>query len=267
VGAPEIAHTQEPALNAVEGAPVRPIVKPQVWQPDSFPERLVVPPDGNNSWQQDAFARERFRVARTRLLELMRVRSVRTLMVTSAVAGEGKTFISANLAFAMSRVEGLKVLLIDADLQKASLGKFLRIKTETGLSTCLMNGKGLADARWQVSSNLAVVPTNPTPENSAELLNGRRMASFLQQAIQEYDLVVVDAPPVLPVADAQVLTSMVDAALLVVRARYCPYDLARDAAELLQPKLVGVVLNAVERFPSLRYYYSYYSYNGAGKQK
>jgi Mrp family chromosome partitioning ATPase len=68
----------------------------------------------------------------------------------------------------------------------------------------------------------------------------------------------VDAPPILPVADAQVLTSMVDAAILVVRARYCPYDLARNAAELLQPKIVGVVLNAVERFPHHGYYHHYY---------
>jgi len=77
---------------------------------------------------------------------------------------------------------------------------------------------------------------------------------------------VIDAPPLLPVADAQVLTSMVDAAILVVRARYCPYDLARSALELLQPKLIGVVLNAVERFPHHRYYDGYYSRRTEGQE-
>jgi Mrp family chromosome partitioning ATPase len=93
--------------------------------------------------------------------------------------------------FAMSRVERverLKILLVDADLHKASLGRFLKIKAEVGLNTCLLNGKGLTDVRWQISGNLALVATSPLPWNSDELLNGHRMRSFLQQAIRELDL-------------------------------------------------------------------------------
>jgi Mrp family chromosome partitioning ATPase len=84
------------------------------------------------------------------------------------------------------------------------------------------------------------------------------MMNFLQQAEKDHDLVVIDAPPVLPVADAQVLASMVDAAILVVRAGVCPYELASTAVELLEPKIIGAVLNGVTRFRNDRYYYGYY---------
>jgi Mrp family chromosome partitioning ATPase len=83
------------------------------------------------------------------------------------------------------------------------------------------------------------------------------MRDFIQEAGKEYDLVVIDAPPVLPVADAQVLTSVVDAAIMVVRSGACPHDLVCGAAGLLQPKIMGLVLNGV-RLHRKSYYYSYY---------
>jgi len=210
----------------------------------------------------NAFAMEQLKIVRTRLRELMRVRTMRTLMVTSAVQGEGKTMVAANLAFSMSQLEGLKVLLVDADLRKAKLAQFLNLKAQFGLSTYLMNGKGLSDVRLQLNENLAVVPTLTLEENAAELLNGRRMRDFLHEGLRDYDLIVVDAPPVVPIADAQVLTSMVDGALLVVRAGTCPFDLACSAVELLQPKIVGVILNGVARLPNSSYYYGYYGKPG-----
>ncbi len=206
----------------------------------------------------NAFAMEQLKIVRTRLRELMRVRTMRTLMVTSSVQGEGKTMVAANLAFSMSQLEGLKVLLVDADLRKASLAPFLNMKPQLGLSTYLMNGKCLSDVRLQLNENLAVVPTENLGENATELLNGRRMRDFLHEALRDYDLIIVDAPPVVPIADAQVLTSMVDGALLVVRAGTCPFDLACSAVELLQPKIVGVILNGVARLPNSGYYYGYY---------
>ena len=115
---------------------------------------------------------------------------------------------------------------------------------------------------WQINPHLDVVPTTCLKEHSVEVLNGTRMTNFLQQAEKDHDLVVIDAPPLLPVADAQVLASIVDAALLVVRAGVCPYDLVSTAAELLQPKIIGAVLNGVTRFKNQRYYYGYYQTSG-----
>jgi polysaccharide chain length determinant protein (PEP-CTERM system associated) len=274
-----VGESPEPA--SATGIPVAPVLsgpslaakesRGQAQPPDLRTGSKELPEALSALWQGSrtdagAFAVEQLRIVRTRLRELMRVRTMRTLMVTSAVQGEGKTLVSANLAFAMSQLEGLKVLLVDADLRKASLGTFLNLKPKTGLSTYLMNGKGLSDVRVQIKDNLAVVPTLSLWENTTELLNGRRMEDFLHEALRDYDLVIVDAPPMIPVADAQVLISMVDGALLVVRAGACPFDLACSAAELLQPKLVGVILNGVSRLPHRRYYYGYYGYYGRASE-
>jgi len=225
------------------------------WQP--FPEHLVVAhnqPDG----QEDAYAKEQFRMIRTRLVELRRARSIRTLMVTSAVPGEGKTWVATNLAFSMSRLPGLRVLLVDADLKGAGVGRFLDIESQAGLSSYLLNGTNLGGVRLQLGPNLAVVPTLRLEEDSAELLSGKRMRDFLDEALQEHDLVILDTPPVLTLSDAQVLTALVDAAILVVRAGSSPWDLARNAIDLLKPKMVGVVVNGVRRVPGRSYHYGYY---------
>jgi polysaccharide chain length determinant protein (PEP-CTERM system associated) len=219
----------------------------------SLPERLVVAHSGLDN-QDDAYAREQFRMIRTRLVELMRVRPIRSIMVTSATQGEGKTWVSANLAFSMSTLQNLRVLLVDADLRGAGLGNLLRMNSRVGLSDYLVNGKSLSSVRVQLGTNLAVVPTAHLEEGSAELLSGKRMRDFLEEALQDHDLVILDAPPVLALADAQVLAAMVDAAILVVRAGSSPYDLVRSAIDLLKPKTVGVVVNGVDRLPVKNYY-------------
>ncbi len=229
----------------------------------SLPERLVVAHSGLDN-QEDAYAREQFRMIRTRLVELMRVRPIRSIMVTSATQGEGKTWVSANLAFSMSTLQNLRVLLVDADLRGAGLGNLLRMNSRVGLSDYLVNGKSLSSVRVQLGTNLAVVPTAHLEEGSAELLSGKRMRDFLEEALQDHDLVILDAPPVLALADAQVLAAMVDAAILVVRAGSSPYDLVRSAIDLLKPKTVGVVVNGVDRLPERNYYY-YGSRGTSGK--
>jgi polysaccharide chain length determinant protein (PEP-CTERM system associated) len=235
---------------AVEG--YAPLVQAVKFPP--LPERLVVAHSGLDN-QEDAYAREQFRMIRTRLVELMRVRPIRSIMVTSAMQGEGKTWVSANLAFSMSSLQNLRVLLVDADLRGAALGNLLKMNSRVGLSDYLVNGKNLSSVRVQIGTNLAVVPTARLEEGSAELLSGKRMRDFLEEAQRDHDLVILDAPPVLAVADAQVLAAMVDAAILVVRAGSSPYDLVRSAIDLLKPKTVGVVVNGVDRLPVKNYYH------------
>jgi polysaccharide chain length determinant protein (PEP-CTERM system associated) len=215
--------------------------------------------------QDGAYAKEQFRMIRTRLVELMRVQPIRVVMVTSAVPGEGKTWVAANLAYSISSLQNLRVLLVDADLKGAGLATFLGLNARVGLSNYLVNGSNLNDVRVQHGANLSMVPTLPMRENSAELLSSERMGDFLEEALREHDLVVLDAPPILAVADAQVLTSMVDAAILVIRAGSSPYDLVRNALGLLKPKTIGVVVNGVARLPVKDYYYSSHQRGRGGR--
>lgn len=238
---------------AVEG--YAPLVQSVEWP--SVPERLVVAHNrlDDQGDQDDAYAQEQFRMIRTRLVELMRVRPIRSVMVTSAMQGEGKTWVSANLAFSMSSLQNLRVLLVDADLRGAGLSKLLGMNPRVGLSDYLVSRRKLKRVRVRLGTNLSVVPTVPLQEGSAELLSGKRMGDFLEEALREHDLLVLDAPPVLALADAGVLTALVDAVIMVIRAGSSPYDLVRSAIDLLKPKTVGVVVNGVARLPVKSYYY------------
>jgi polysaccharide chain length determinant protein (PEP-CTERM system associated) len=221
--------------------------------------KLVVAAHDQMDDADGAYAREQFRMIRTRLLELMRVRPIRSIMVTSTVQGEGKTWVATNLAFSMSCLPHLRVLLVDADLRSAGLGSLLKVNPKVGLSDYLVNGNNLNSVRCQLQPNLALVPTRQWEDDSAKLLGGQRMNEFLEESFRDHDLVVLDAPPVLALADAQVLTALVDAVILVVRAGHSPYDLARNAIDLLKPKIVGLVVNGVKGIPAAGYGYGVYS--------
>jgi polysaccharide chain length determinant protein (PEP-CTERM system associated) len=220
--------------------------------------KLLVAAHSQLDDEDDAYAKEQFRMIRTRLIELMRVRPIRSIMVTSTVPGEGKTWVATNLAFSMSCLPHMRVLLVDADLKGAGLGSLLSVNPKVGLSDYLVNGNNLNSVRRQLQPNLAFVPTRQWEDDSAQLLGGQRMHEFMEESFRDHDLVVLDAPPVLALADAQVLTALVDAVIMVVRAGSSPYDLARNAIDLLKPKIVGLVVNGVKGMPAKGYYYGGY---------
>lgn len=206
------------------------------------------------------FAYEQYRVLRTRLQTQIRTRSVRMLLITSAMAGEGKSTVSSNLAFVMSQVEGRSVLLVDVDLRRPTLRNLFGLNSPRGLSSYLSDGLPLSQVCWRIEPQLSVVPTAPVDAGAAELLSGERMKVFLEEVKQKHDLVILDAPPLFPIADAQVLARLVDAALLVVGAGQYPAEMVSAAADLLRPKLLGAVLNGIERLP---HNYSRYGYGYA----
>ncbi len=211
------------------------------------------------------FAYEQYRVLRTRLQTQIRTRSIRTLLVTSAMAGEGKSTVSSNLAFVMSQVEGRSVLLVDADLRRPTVANLWGLNSPRGLSSYLSDGLPLNQVCWRIEPQLSVVPTAPVESGAAELLSGERMKLFLQEARQAHDLVILDAPPLFPIADAQVLGRLVDAAVLVVGAGQYPAEMVSSAADLLRPKLLGAVLNGIQRLPHnySRYGYGYIQPSGS----
>lgn len=202
-------------------------------------------------------AMEQCRVLRTRVWEVVRARKVKTLLVTSAIPEEGKTVLAVNLAFALAQLENVRVLLVDADLRKPSVGNFLKMTPSKGLNTYLRDNAPFADVCWKINSNLDVVPSLPLMEESAELLHSSRMQTFLQEATKQYDIVVVDAAPLIPVADTQVLAPLLDGAILACRAHSTPAELVKQSADMLGSKLLGTILNGARRPPQSRYYTGY----------
>lgn len=202
-------------------------------------------------------AMEQCRVLRTRVWEVMRARKAKSLLVTSAIPEEGKTVLAVNLAFAMAQLEGVRVLLVDADLRKPSIANFLRMSPPRGLNNYLRDEASFSDVCWRVNSNLDVVPSLPMMENSAELLHSSRMQLFLAEAAKNYDVILVDAAPLIPVADTQVLAPLLDGALLATRAHSTPAEFTKQAADMLGPKLLGTILNGAKRPPQSRYYTGY----------
>lgn len=211
---------------------------------------------------------EAFRSLRTSVLLSFPERPPRLLLVTSGQPVEGKTCTAINLSVALAQ-RGGRVLLVDADLRKPSVHKYLRSDGKHGLSLYLSgsldsDGDGLVEST--PIPNLFILPAGPVPPNPAELLSTGRMKELLARFAKEYDHVVVDSPPVLSVTDATVLSVLVDGVIVVVRSGQTTREILRHTRQLffnVNARLLGVVLNGVD-LRSVDYNYYYYKYYGYG---
>jgi len=186
-------------------------------------------------------------------------RNMKVVMVSSAIAGEGKTLTAANLALTLSESYKRDVLLIDADLRRPMLDELFEIPNDSGL------GEGLkAEAERKlpivkISPKLSVLTAGrPDPDPMSGLTSGR-MRRVIEEAAARFDWVIIDTPPIGLLPDANLLASMVDGALLVVQAGQTPYTLVQRAVEALgRERILGVVLNQVEEahtFGGYKYYH------------
>ncbi|WP_182902010.1 polysaccharide biosynthesis tyrosine autokinase [Microbispora sp. H10830] len=213
---------------------------------------------------------EAFRSLRTNLQFIGVDRQPKSLVVTSCLPGEGKSSTSANLAITMAQA-GWRVVLVDADLRRPSVPRYLGIEGGTGLTDVLIERARLHDViqTWG-QPGLSVLPSGRIPPNPSELLGSRGMRSVLAQLTEEYDMVIIDAPPLLPVTDAAALGAICDGALLVVRHGKTRREQVLRAGELLSSinaRLVGTVLNFVPAKQGSYYGYGYgYGYDSAGQE-
>ncbi len=206
---------------------------------------------------------EAIRTLRTNVQFTFVNNDVKTIIITSSVPGEGKSFISANLSAAFA-LNNLKVLLIDCDLRKGRQNGIFDIKDEKGLSNLLIddinNYKNYIH-KTKVE-NLWVIPAGIIPPNPSELLGSDKNKELLEILKKEYDLIILDCPPVNAVTDSLVLATLADEAIIVSRYKKTPIDLlqtTKKALETSEIKIAGIVMNRMERTKDKYYYNKYYN--------
>jgi len=212
---------------------------------------------------------EAFRVLRTNMQFVDVDKDSKVFVITSSVPEEGKTTTAANLAITLAQA-GQKILLLDADLRRPKLADNLRLESAVGLTTVLVGRIDLGDAIQEHSvGNLSVLTSGAIPPNPSELLQSHAMGEVFTKLRTEYDVIIVDAPPLLPVTDAALLASQSDGALVVVRHGKTTREQLRHAIERLESvdaRALGVVLNMVPNQKSNDSYYGYgYGYGYAPK--
>lgn len=205
---------------------------------------------------------ERFRTLRSRLYKIAATRKLKKILITSSVAGEGKTFVASNLAQAIVQQPELRVLLIDGDLRSSRLHLMFGGPSCPGLSDYLRGeAHEYAIIQKGVKENLFLVPGGSLVPNPSELLLNERMKQLLDLVTPVFDWIILDSPPTLPVHDASILADLVDGVLFVIRAGLTDAEIVeRTTREFQEKNLLGVVLNQVQKSEAYGDRYESYYY-------
>lgn len=221
---------------------------------------------------------EQFRGMRTQIYQSREQAPLKSILVSSGMPTEGKSFIAANLAMSLARNMESTVLLIDADLRKPVLHTILGAPCTPGLTEYLAGAAEVKDILQRSQSslvyesglplnipNLTFIPAGGGGDNSSELIANHRIEELIKILSPHFDWILIDSPPVLAVADAIDLARAADAVLLVARAETTPFDAAQRAqGAFSNSRILGFVLNAVKDAPSTGSYYNYYGKHETG---
>ncbi len=212
---------------------------------------------------------EAYRALRTSVLLSTADRPPQVLLVTSSQPGEGKTVTALNLALTMAQ-KGGRVLLMDADMRRPGIAKALQMVLNKGLSGILTGAYDYGPellAKIERADGLSLLPSGPIPPNPAELLCSMKMEGLIKRLRQDFDHIIIDSPPVLPITDPTILSSIVDGVLMVVECEMTTRAALSRACRVIEHaggKILGTVLNKVDvrrdGYYGYRYYHGYYSY-------
>jgi len=217
---------------------------------------------------------EQFRSLRSHIYQARNETPLKTILISSGMPSEGKSFVTANLAMSLARNSSNQILLIDGDLRRPSLNQLLGAPNAIGLSDYLAGTAELGTVMQRCSAsssnganavstlaNLTFIPTGTLHENASELINNQRIKELISSASAAFDWILIDSPPVLVFADAVDLASAADAVLLVVRGAQTTYEVAQRAkTSFSSSRILGVVLNDIKNPPRRESYYDYYYY-------
>ncbi|MGB6431093.1 MAG: CpsD/CapB family tyrosine-protein kinase [Candidatus Acidiferrales bacterium] len=260
----EVPHARRPLFAGDSGMSL-----PEILRFNELKDKCAHP-----AWKMDAnanvfvdsgrssLAAEQFRTLRSRLYQIRESKRLKTILVTSAVAGEGKTFAVSNLAQSLVRQRDRRVLIIDGDLRAPRQHTTLGAPASPGLSDFLGGAADLFSAiQFGPVENLCLIPggSSRSAREPSDLLSGPEFKQLLDLVAPIFDWILIDSPPVVPVADASMMASHCDGVLVVVKANGTDVHLAQKACnEFLEKNLIGVVLNRVEAIPGYEdYAYAY----------
>lgn len=207
--------------------------------------------------QPKSIAAEAYRSLKTNIQYSSFDKEYKTIVVTSANPGEGKSTTAGNLALTLAEGEA-KVLLVDCDMRKPSMHKNFRVTNTYGISDVLLQRQKVMDVAHVYNKNLSIITAGKIPPNPAEMLASKAMTLFLKEMKEHFDYIVLDTPPVQAVADAQILSTKVDGTLVVVRAGVTKKDDVHNSVSSLKKvnaNIIGTVLHAVDNSKNKYYYY------------
>ena len=268
--APEVVEASEVDFQSeAERKPVRPVPPPsgrsQAVQRPEQGSRWTSEPKirYRNAFREDLLEKlaiengaqgavvEEFRKLAATLHHAQGVHRLKTVMVTSASSGEGKSLTTVNLALTLSNSYRRRVLLIDADLRKPTIHDIFQVQNSAGLLTFLKNGSERSVPGIEVSPRLIVMPSGGVSADPIGLLTSAALRQLLEEAAQAFDWVLMDTPPAAILPDCNLLAPSVDGALLIIDAFNTPHPMAVKAIEAVgREKILGVVFNHAEHNPS-----------------
>ena len=244
--------------------------------------RLDLQAVSNRTWHPDLAALpaieergpavEQFRSLRSRIYELRDMKPLRSVLISSGMPQEGKSFVAANLAISLARNRNSKVLLIDGDMRRYTLHKLLGCDPHPGLADYLAGRAEMTDVMQRCApathgadsaalpglANLTLIPGGDGGDRASDLSASPRFAELLREAGNAFDWVIVDSSPVLPVSDGINLARATDGVLLVARAGMTDFTtVQKTQLQLKAANVLGVILNAVQKAPQVSSYYGY----------
>jgi capsular exopolysaccharide synthesis family protein len=246
----------------IQESPVEDVVPAAQNSPGVFPEfqtlQIALAPQNRLvCFDDDSLAAEAFRLLGVRLRHLRRDRPLTKVLITSTIPQEGKSMVAANLACSLALTTQQKVLLLEGDLRRPSLSQVFGLGKHPGLCECLQGGRKLAACIFRLESlGLWVLPAGAAQNNALELLQSGRMSAIMDQLTEWFDWIIIDSPPVLPMADTSVLARLADGILLVTRQGITEKrHLQRGLEAIESKKLIGALLNCSRSSAHSDYYY------------
>ncbi|MGL4990057.1 MAG: CpsD/CapB family tyrosine-protein kinase [Sarcina sp.] len=218
--------------------------------------------------QPKSIVSETYRTLRTNIQYSSFDEELKTLVITSSKPQEGKSLTAGNLALSLAQ-DNKKVILVDCDLRKPSIHKNFSLSNKDGLTEVILGRKDVDEVVTEYKPMLHILTAGKVPPNPSEMLGSETMKILIEDLKERYDYVIIDTPPVLAVTDSQILSTIADGVLFVVRAGHTKKEQvihAKNELDKVKAPLIGTVLNDLD-IKNSDYYYYYSDDDGNGKKK